>query len=320
MSCTVSVSKLCPTSTPPVGPVLSNKSLFIELPFITWGTPVVGAVVNVSVVPLTLHTVSPAASVEFNNLLLRNIRMLSVFAFSDVRVKTFVEESGVISSCIKLPSSKINSKGTSCESVPSSNLITSVVISESSRVPVSWSIPPPTILISPVADEISVSFESEVKVIVSPTSYCCPTSSTIISLTDPVKISSTTTSDTPLPRLSTVRVSSVLFSIPSFVRTDVVICDDTVNETSTSLVLDMALIISPSVNVPLILCNSNSVTAKSPCVNEVDDTTTAVASDDWPVITWLITSSPSTLAAAVTLNVVFWPQLPSELLITYWVG
>ena len=26
VSCTVSVSKLCPTSTPPVGPVLSNKS------------------------------------------------------------------------------------------------------------------------------------------------------------------------------------------------------------------------------------------------------------------------------------------------------
>ena len=49
--------------------------------------PVVGAVVNVSVVPLTLQTVSPAASVEFNNLLSRNIRMLSVFAFSDVRVK-----------------------------------------------------------------------------------------------------------------------------------------------------------------------------------------------------------------------------------------
>ena len=47
--------------------------------------------------------------------------MLSVFAFSDVRVNTFVDESGVISSCIKLPSSKIISNGTSCESVPSSN-------------------------------------------------------------------------------------------------------------------------------------------------------------------------------------------------------
>ena len=131
-----------------------------------------------------------------------------------------------------------------------------------------------------MADEISVSFESDVKVTVSPTSYCCPTSSTMISLTDPVRISSTTTSDTPLPRLSTVRVSDVLFSIPSFVTADVLICDATVNVTSTSLVDDVAVIISPSVNVPTILCNSHSVTAKLPCVNVDDDTTTAVAPDD----------------------------------------
>ena len=106
-----------------------------------------------------------------------------------------------------------------------------------------------------------MSLESDVKVIVSPTSYCCPTSSTMISLTDPVRISSTTTSDTPLPRLSTVRVSDVLFSIPSFTTVPVAICDDTVNETFTSLVLDTALIISPSVNVPTMFCSSNSVTA-----------------------------------------------------------
>jgi len=67
------------------------------------------------------------------------------------------------------------------------------------------------------------------------------------------------------PRISlidvTVRVSDVLFSIPSFTTVPVAICDDTVNETSTSLVLDTALIISPSVNVPTMFCNSNSVTA-----------------------------------------------------------
>ena len=56
-------------------------------------------------------------------------------------------------------------------------------------------------------------------------------------------------------------LSDVLFSIPSFTTVLVAICDDTVNETSTSLVLDIALIISPSVNVPTTLCNSNSVTA-----------------------------------------------------------
>ena len=65
VSCNVSVNKLWPAFAVPF--VLSNNNLLTELPFITWGTPVVGAVSNVSVVPLTLHTVSPAASVEFNN-------------------------------------------------------------------------------------------------------------------------------------------------------------------------------------------------------------------------------------------------------------
>ena len=65
VSCNVSVNKLWPAFAVPF--VLSNNNLLTELPFITWGIPVVGAVVNVSVVPLTLHTVSPAVSVEFNN-------------------------------------------------------------------------------------------------------------------------------------------------------------------------------------------------------------------------------------------------------------
>ena len=129
-----------------------------------------------------------------------------------------------------------------------------------------------------------MSLESDVNVTVSPTSYKLPPSSTMTSLTDPVRISSTTTSDTPLPRLSILSVSDTLFSIPSFVTVDVLICDDTVNVTSTSLVLDVAVIVSPSVNVPTIFCNSNSVTAKLPCVNVDEDTTTAVAPDDAPVI------------------------------------
>ena len=57
------------------------------------------------------------------------------------------------------------------------------------------------------------------------------------------------------------------------------------NVTSTSLVTDVAVIVSPSVNVPTIFSNSNSVTAKFPCVKVDEDTTTAVASDDAPVIT-----------------------------------
>ena len=57
------------------------------------------------------------------------------------------------------------------------------------------------------------------------------------------------------------------------------------NDTSTSLVIDVPVIVSPSVNVPTKLSNSNSVTAKFPCVNVDYDTTTAVAPDDAPVIT-----------------------------------
>ena len=199
-------------------------------------------------------------------------------------------------------------------------MIVSVVTLELSRVPVSCSIPPPTILTTPVAAEISVSFESEVNVTTSPTSYKLPPSSTTTSLIDPVRISSTTTSDTPEPRLSILRVSLILFSIPSLLTALVVICDDTVNVTSTSLVIDVPVIISPSVNVPTRLCNSNSVTANSPCVNVDEDTTIAVAPDDAPVISWLITSSPTTLAEAETRNKTLWVQLPSEALIMYWVG
>ena len=71
----------------------------------TWGIPAVGAFVNVRVAPLTLHTVSPAASVEFNCMLSRNTLMLSVLAFKDERVNTLVDESGVICACINLHSS-----------------------------------------------------------------------------------------------------------------------------------------------------------------------------------------------------------------------
>ena len=66
VSCTVSVNKLWPAFAVPF--VLSNNNLLTELPFITWGIPVVGAVANVNVVPLTLHTVSPATSVALNNI------------------------------------------------------------------------------------------------------------------------------------------------------------------------------------------------------------------------------------------------------------
>ena len=76
VSCNVSVNKLWPACVDEPS-VPFNNNLLIELPFITWGIPVVGAVVNVKVWPrnscvgnlkATLHTVSPAASVALNNI------------------------------------------------------------------------------------------------------------------------------------------------------------------------------------------------------------------------------------------------------------
>ena len=84
--------------------------------------------------------------------------------------------------------------------VPSSMMITSVVTSESSSVPVSNCIPPPTTLTKPDADLVSLS--EVVKVRTSPTSYPEPASSTITSLTEPLVIPLTTNSALLFPKFS----------------------------------------------------------------------------------------------------------------------
>ena len=127
-------------------------------------------------------------------------------------------------------------------------------MSESSSVPVSCNIPPPTILTKPLADLTSVSVLAAVKVNVSPTSYNVPTSSTSTPLTEPLLILLITSSASPFPILSISIFSSSEYRIPSFTIVAEETIDLTVNPTITSLSIEFAVILSPSVNVPVIDC------------------------------------------------------------------
>ena len=150
-----------------------------------------------------------------------------------------------------ISSSKI-SKGTNLDTVPASK----VSLSELSS---SWK-PPPTILTKPVAVETSVSTVSEVNVSLSPSSYNEPASSTIISLTEPLVIPSTTIVAFSLPTASIVTTSWSVCKIPSLTTTVDVMNGWTVNVTVTSLEVDIPVIVSASVNVPSIGTISNTVT------------------------------------------------------------
>ena len=158
-----------------------------------------------------------------------------------------------------ISSSKI-SKGTNLDTVADSILSLSVVIVESSSVPISSWKPPPTILTKPVAIETSVSTVSEVNVSLSPSSYNEPASSTIISLTEPLVIPSTTIVAFSLPTASIVTTSWSVCKIPSLTTTVDVMNGWTVNVTVTSLEVDIPVIVSASVNVPSIGTISNTVT------------------------------------------------------------
>ena len=71
-----------------------------------------------------------------------------------------------------------------------------------------------------------------------------------------------------------------------------------VKVTDISLVAELPDIVSPSTKVPVILASLSSVTELLHCCVTRESITTAVAPDVAPVITWLITSSPLTPAAA----------------------
>ena len=186
----------------------------------------------------------------------------------------------------------------------------------SSSVPVSSWKPPPTILTKPVAVDTSVSALLEVNVNVSPSSYNVPASSTTTSLTEPPLIPSTTIVAFSFPIACIVTVSWSVWRIPSLVRTVDVKKGWTVNLTVKSLVVEIALTISASENVPSIGTISNMVTEslyKSLfCCVVRALTTVAVALDVPPVITWLTISSPVLPPIGVTLNVVFWPHSPAD--------
>ena len=160
---------------------------------------------------------------------------------------------------LSISSSSI-SNGSNLDTVPLSILSLSVVILESSSVPVSNWIPPPTILTKPVASETSVSAESEVNVTVSPSSYNVPASSIITSLTEPPTIPSISIIAFSFPIASIVTDSLFVWSIPSLVKVTAVTKGCTVNVTVKSLVVDIVLIISASENVPSIGTISNIVT------------------------------------------------------------
>ena len=83
--------------------------------------------------------------------------------------------------------------------------------------------------------------------------------------------------------------------------------------------MDVPLTISPEVNEPSISTKSNSITEVVPCKNVVEESTIAVAPDDWPVMVLPTTSCPSTLIA-VTRKTVRGLQFPSDGLITNSVG
>ena len=179
--------------------------------------------------------------------------------------------------------SNIILNGCNAVCVATSKVIASVVISESSSVPVSCRIPPPTILTKAVADLVSDS--DVVNVNASFTSYNEPASSTRTSLTVPFAIPSTISDASLLPRFSKPTTSWSVCKIPSFVIDVLETIEETVKDTSTSLEVEFPVIVSPSVNVPTIFASSNSVMDCIPSWNVITSLTVAVAPELAPVIT-----------------------------------
>ena len=313
-----SVNSVCPASVDETS-VPSNIILFTGLPCTNILSPFAGASVKVNVVPLIVQTVVPVWSTE-SVLTLLNVRvtLASLFELTLVSVNTFVSPSPITTSLSTF--SKIIVKGSKWTFVSSSRISVSVVIDESSNVPVSNWIPPPIILTKPSASLISVSALAEVKVSTSPTSYFEPTSSTSTPLTEPVLIPLTIMVAKPLPTFSTSTSSKFECNIPSLTTTPDENIDVKVNATVTSLCVDVPVTSSPLVKVPIILEMTNSVTDTVPCWNEICLSTVAVAPELCPVISWLTTSSPETPKFGWTLIIVVLPQLPSEALIIYWLG
>ena len=162
-----------------------------------------------------------------------------------------------------------------------------------------------------------------VNVKTSPTSYFVPASSIATPSTEPTFILSTFASAKPLPTLvSTVMRSPSEYKIPPSETAP----DDTipliVNDMDTSWTVEIAVTVSPLVNVPTnesgLICNSAIVT---PAWLRVDTSITlAVAPEVPPVIFCPIISVDIELALGVVLRSVCLSHLPSEAFIIYLFG
>ena len=189
-------------------------------------------------------------------------------------------------------------------------MITSDVTSESSSVPAFNCRQPPITLTKPVADLVSLA--EVVKVRTSPTSYPEPASSTMTSLTEPLVIPLTTNSALLFPKFSISTGSWSVWRIPVLVSDAEDSIASTVNETSTSLTVEFAVIVSPSWNTPSIFASSSSVTDCVPSWNVIASLTIAVAPEVCAVIFWLIISSPDTPVKPEHLRVVSVLQSPFD--------
>ena len=164
-------STLYPASSPPlVVPSKSKKSSLVCLTIISSPAGIIS--LNVSVLPEAVHSFTTTPRVFGSEDCISGLPFLKTCIVSKVAFifesVYSVEEPSVINTSSLVPSS-IKLNGSSNIVVDVSKSILSVVIEESSSVPVSCKIPPPIILISPVASWISVSTELAVNTTFSPT-------------------------------------------------------------------------------------------------------------------------------------------------------
>ena len=177
-------------------------------------------------------------------------------------------------------------------------------------VPSSSKNAPPTADTNPAAAVIPV---PPVKFTLSFTSYALPPVSIWTELTEPSLIVSTNTSANPLPLSESItNASESEWRIPSLSKLVPVITDLTVNVILVSVSFDVASICSPLSNVPLTFSNSNSDTEFIPCWNVAVASTTAVAPEVNPVITWLSISEDAPRPSDTHLILSFCFQLPFE--------
>ena len=124
--------------------------------------------------------------------------------------------------------------------------------------------------------------------------------------------------------VSKTKASSATYIAPPSVAVVVATICLTVNVIATSCTVEVAVTISPSVNVNAVFnesgLSSNSTIDVLPSTNSFAEATIAVASDDFPVKVAPTTSDPIAVVDGETLIIVLLDQLPSETRIIYLFG